>query len=506
MPTTTRLAPAPARPPAGARALPAHKTRIVATIGPASEAPETLARLVAAGLDVARLNLSHGDFEGHARVIERLRAVSREAGRPLAILADLPGPKLRIGRLAHEPIELHAGDAFALAPGDELGDARRATVSFARLPEVVGPGDTIFLNDGLVRLAVERVAGGVVQCRVEVGGELRSGKGLNVPGVDLGLSAFTERDRECLRFALEAGVDAISQSFVESAADVAAVRAAAAELGHQPFVIAKIERRRALERAGEIVAAADGIMVARGDLGVEIPIEEIALVQKRLVQRANLAGKAVITATQMLESMTASPRPTRAEATDVANAILDGTDAVMLSGESAIGRYPVESVAMLARIAASTERLRPARAVRDALRERPREEGAPVYDLIALSVDTLIERAAPAAVFVPTEGGTTARRIARFRPQPWIVAVSSSEASCQRLLFTWGVFPVRVRERPYDWRAFARDWLRAHGVAGQLVLVTEGPSARHPDANDRIEILDLARTTAPQETPVEPNR
>jgi pyruvate kinase len=457
--------------------------------------------MVAAGLDVARLNLSHGDLESHARVIERLRAAALAVGRPLAILADLPGPKLRIGRLAREPIELRSGEPFALTTGDELGDERRVSVSFARLPEVVRPGDTVFLNDGLVRLAVERVDArvGTVHCRVDVGGELRSGKGLNLPGVDLGVPAFTERDRECLRFALEAGVDAVSQSFVESAADVAAVRAAAAEWGAQPFVIAKIERRRALERAAEILAAADGLMVARGDLGVEIPIEDIAGVQKRLVQRANLAGKPVITATQMLESMTESPRPTRAEATDVANAILDGTDAVMLSGESAVGRYPVEAVAMLARIAASIERMRPARAVRDALRERPREEGAPVFDLIALSVDTLIERAGPAAVFVPTVGGTTARRIARFRPQPWIVAVSPSESACQRLLFTWGVVPVRVPERPHDWRPFARDWLRAHGIDGTLVLVTEGPSPRHPDANDRIEILDLAREALPLE-------
>jgi pyruvate kinase len=481
--------------------LPAHKTRIVATIGPASDSPALLARMMAAGMTVARLNLSHGDFDGHARVIAHVREAARAAGRPVAILADLPGPKLRIGQLAREPIELRAGDAFALTPGDHVGDERGAAVGFARLPEVVRAGDTIFLNDGLVRLVVERVDApahrsgrpGTVHARVDVGGELRSGKGLNIPGVDLGIPAFTERDRECLRWALGAGVDAVSQSFVESAADVAAVRAAAAEWGAQPFVIAKIERRRALERAAEIVAAADGLMVARGDLGVEIPIEEIALVQKRLVQRANLAGKPVITATQMLESMTESPRPTRAEATDVANAILDGTDAVMLSGESAVGRYPVEAVAMLARIAAAIERLRPARAVRDALRERPREEGAPVFDLIALSVDTLIERAAPAAVFVPTIGGTTARRIARFRPQPWIVAVSASEPSCQRLLFTWGVVPVHVAERPHDWRAFARAWLREHGVEGRLVLVTEGPSPRHPDANDRIEILDLAR-------------
>lgn len=484
---------------AGLARLPAHKTRIVATIGPASESPAVLARMISAGMDVARINLSHGDLEGHGRVIARLREASRAAGRPLAILADLPGPKLRIGRIAREPIELRPGDDFALTTDDGVGDERGAPVSFARLPEVVRPGDTVFLNDGLVQLAVQRIAAGVVHCRVEVGGELRSGKGLNLPGVDLGMPAFTGRDRECLRWALDVGVDAVSQSFVESAADIEAVRAAAAEHGAQPFVIAKIERRRALDRVAEILAAADGLMVARGDLGVEIPIEEIALVQKRLVQRANLAGKPVITATQMLESMTLGPRPTRAEATDVANAILDGTDAVMLSGESAVGRHPVESVAMLAGIAASIERLRPARAVRDALRDRPREEDAPVFDLIALSVDTLIERAGPAAVFVPTIGGTTARRIARFRPRPWIVAVSPSESACQRLLFTWGVTPVRVAERPDDWREFARDWLRAHGVSGSLVLVTEGPSPRHPDANDRIEILDLAREVSTRE-------
>jgi pyruvate kinase len=475
--------------------LPDHKTKIVATIGPASESTAVMERLIDAGMDVARINLSHGDPERHRVAIERLRQAERTVGRRLAILADLPGPKLRIGRLAREPVELHPGDPFVLTSEDVIGDAGRASVSFARLAEVVRPGDACFLNDGLIRLEVERVSPPEVHCRVSAGGELRSRKGLNLPGVDLGIEAFTPRDRERLAFVLAHGVDAVSQSFVESAADVDAVRAAAAALGHQPTLIAKIERARALDRIREILAAADGIMVARGDLGVEIPIEEIALAQKRLVQRANLAGKPVITATQMLESMTESPRPTRAEATDVANAILDGTDAVMLSGESAVGRHPVESVAMLARIAGSIERQRPARAVRDALRERVREESPAVYDLVALSVDTLMERAAPAAVFVPTVGGTTARRIARFRPVPWVVAVSTSASACQRLVFTWGVWPVEVPERPEDWRSFTRAWLAEHGIEGRLVLVTEGPSPRHPDANDRIEILDLSRGT-----------
>src|SRR5690606_7964533 len=260
----------------------------------------------------------------------------------------------------------------------------------------------------------------------------------------------TPRDREGLRFALAEGLDAVSQSFVESPDDVARVREAAAELGGSTFVIAKIERARALDRVAEILEAADGIMVARGDLGVEIPIEDIAGVQKRLVREANLRGKPVITATHMLESMTEYTRPTRAEATDVANAILDGTDAVMLSGESAVGRHPVESVAMLARIAASAERRRPAHEARAAIRSAA-ADGA-VVEQIARAVDDMLTHLHPAAAIVPTRSGATARRIARFRAPVWIVAVSTEPATCQRLQFTWGVQAVCVEREPDDWR------------------------------------------------------
>src|SRR5438093_1211806 len=272
-------------------------------------------------------------------------------------MADLPGPKLRLGKIDPEPIQLLPGAHFTLTSEDIVGDTQRASTSFEPLPRVVKPGDRIFLNDGLVQLVVERVAGNDVECKVVVGGKLRSRKGLNLPGVDLGISAFTERDRACLEFALEAGVDAVSQSFVERAADIHAVRAAAAKIGGQPFVIAKIERADALAHFDEILAAADGIMVARGDLGVEVPIEEIAYTQKQLIAKANLAGKPVITATQMLESMRTNRLPTRAEATDVANAILDGSDAVMLSAETAMGQYPIEAVAMMSRIAREAEAL-----------------------------------------------------------------------------------------------------------------------------------------------------
>jgi pyruvate kinase len=312
----------------------------------------------------------------------------------------------------------------------------------------------------------------------------------------LGITAFTDHDRRCLQFALENGVDAVSQSFVESGKDLNAVRQAAASLGFSPFIIAKVERSRALSHIDEILDAADGIMIARGDLGVEIPIEQIALVQKQLMRKANLLGKPVITATQMLESMTDNRRPTRAEATDVANAILDGTDCVMLSGESAMGKYPVESAAMLAKIAAAIEPYRPAHYIRETLQGVGRGDRTRLTDLIALSVETTLERISPAAVFVPTHSGATARSIARFRPPVWITAVSSQESTCQRLQFSYGVYPVHEPDHPEDWNGFARKWLQDHEVKGNLVVLTEGPSAKHPEANNRMEIIDLGRIVA----------
>jgi len=253
---------------------PTHKTKIVATVGPASESPEMLQQLIGAGLNIARLNFSHGDFSKHAEVIARIRDAERAAGRRVAIMADLPGPKMRIGKIAPEPVQLLPGNRFTLTNEDIVGDVQRVSMSFEPLPRVVKPGNRLFLNDGLVQLVVERVTGHDVECTVAVGGELRSRKGLNLPGIDLGISAFTEHDRACLEFALRAGVDAVSQSFVERAADIDAVRAAAAKTGRQTFVIAKIERSDALGHYDEILAAADGIMVARGDLGVEVPIQE----------------------------------------------------------------------------------------------------------------------------------------------------------------------------------------------------------------------------------------
>jgi len=370
--------------------LPSNKTKIVATIGPASDSRHVMEQMLLAGMNVARLNFSHGDFAYHERVIKNLHAASISTGCRVAIMADLPGPKIRIGQLAEESITLVAGETFTLTLDEVPGNIKQVSVRFPPLLTAVKPGDRLFINDGLVELEVSDIARREVHCRVLVGGELRSRKGLNLPGIDLGISAFTDRDRECLEFALKRGVDAISQSFVESAEDIATVRRAAEELGHNPFIIAKIERSRALGEIDSILQASDSIMIARGDLGVETPIEEIAILQKRLIRKANRLGKPVITATQMLESMTSNPRPTRAESTDVANAILDGTDCVMLSEESAMGAYPVKAVAMLARIANSVEPSLSPHIVKRRLKLDAHQTASSLKDLIALSVEITV--------------------------------------------------------------------------------------------------------------------
>jgi pyruvate kinase len=468
-----------------------HKTKIVATIGPASESPELMRQMLEAGMDVARINFSHGDFDSHQRVMHNLRQAASAVGRRLAILADLPGPKMRLGQISPEPVELVPGASFSLTTEEIVGDAGRASVTFAHLPQAVKPGNTLLLSDGLLQLEVIDVQGQTVNCRVIVGGELRSHKGLNLPGIDLGISAFTEHDRGCLEFALAQGVDAVSQSFVESGKDIEAVREAAQALGSQPFIIAKIERSNALNHLDDILAAADGVMIARGDLGVEIPIEQIAGVQKQIMRQANLLGKPVITATQMLESMVSNRRPTRAEATDVANAILDGTDCVMLSEESAMGKYPVEAVAMLAKIAAAIEPQRPAPHIREMIKAMGVGSPVNLSELIALSVDATLEQVTPAAVFVPTRSGATARSIARFRPTVWIIAVSSQQATCQRLQFTFGVHPLHEPNHPEDWEKYVRYCLEVLRITGDFAVLTEGPSAKHPEANNRMELIDL---------------
>jgi pyruvate kinase len=471
------------------KTLPDHKTKIIATIGPASESQEMLERLIKAGLNIARLNFSHGDFAVHAGLIARIRAAEKVTGQRVAIMADLPGPKMRLGLIEGEPIQLSQGDKFTLTSEEITGNQSRVSMSFEPLPRVVKPGNRLFLNDGLVQLIVKQVEGTEVHCIVDVGGELRSKKGLNLPGIDLGISAFTGHDRNCLEFALRNGVDAVSQSFVETAADIEAVRAAAKAFGKNPFIIAKIERMDALAHIEEILKVSDGIMVARGDLGVEVPIEEMAIIQKQLIAKASLASKPVITATQMLESMTSSRIPTRAESTDVANAILDGTDCIMLSGESAMGKYPEESVAMLAKIAAYTESHRSLLQVSWLNGTAGQNPPANAAEAIGAMVEHALETMPVNCVFVPTATGHTARMISRFNPPVDIIAISKDAAVCQGLTFSYGVHPVQLKEEPENWSDFARWWLKENNVAGSTAMLVAGPSTLNPDSNHRIEFI-----------------
>jgi pyruvate kinase len=468
---------------------PSNKVKIIGTIGPASDSEEIMQQLLLAGMNIARLNFSHGDFDTHQENILKLRRAAEKTSKRLVIMADLPGPKMRIGEIPHGPVELQMGDRLVLTTEEIPGDARRVSVSLKQLPKIVSVNDKLFLNDGLISLKVEAVEETEVHCEVHAGGELSSRKGLNLPGIDLGFGAFTEDDRDCLEFALQAGVDAVSQSFVSRGRDIEDLIAAAEQAGRRPFVIAKIERLEALDNLDSILGVADGLMVARGDLGVEIPISRMAVVQKELMAKANQLGKPVITATQMLESMTQQRRPTRAEATDVANAILDGTDAVMLSAESAVGRYPVEAVNMLAQIAVQTE---PTRNLLVREQRMHRNHDFQPTALIAHCVQQAVDRLKPVAVLVPTRSGASARNITRYRLPVWVSAFSTDEATCQALQFSYGVQPIKVENDLQDWGPFTCRWLREQGFKSGLVILTQGPSPENPGASYNLQIADLS--------------
>lgn len=465
---------------------PVNKTKIICTIGPATETVAMMESLLRAGMNVARLNFSHGDFSSHGDIIKKLREASENTGKRLAIMADLPGPKMRIGEMQEEPIELQNGEQFILTTEKIIGDKNRVSISFKELPRVVKAGDKLFLNDGLISLRVTEVIDNDVICDVRSGGELRSRKGLNLPGIDLGFSAFTSHDRDCLEFALKQGVDAVSQSFVANKEDILDLKKAASDMGYKPFVIAKIERSEALNNLESILKVSDGIMVARGDLGVEIPISSMAVTQKQIMKSASQFCKPVITATQMLESMTEHRRPTRAEATDVANAILDGTDAVMLSGESAMGLYPIAATSMLAEIAVATEPHRQPDRELERLGSKKKIE-----ELIAHNLQLSVRNTNPSAVITPTLSGSMPRNVTRYRLPVWITALSSEESTCQSLQFSYGVFPIKVEQDLQEWTPFLRDWFREHHINEGIALLAQGPSPEHPCGNHRLDFIDL---------------
>ncbi len=411
-----------------------RRTKIVATIGPASRDPDTLARMVEAGLDVARLNFSHGNREIHAENAELVRAAASAVGRQVAIFQDLPGPKIRVGAIRDDIAELKPGDHLRLLCGsDAVGDDERLSVSWSGLAGAVDPGDILYLADGAIRLRVETVreSDGEIETAVEIGGSVASRQGLNIPGSTRGLPAVPEEDLDMLRFGESIGVDMVALSFVRTAEDVTHVRR------HTRLpLIAKIEKPQAVDAAEEIVRTADCVMVARGDLGIELPIEDVPLVQKQLLRLAGRLARPSITATQMLDSMVASSRPTRAEVADVANAILDGTDAVMLSQETAIGAFPVESVRMMAAIAERIEHALPYRIWNE---ERVRRDARDPAYTVAYSACAAARDLHLAALVVPTLSGRSARLLSAHRPQVPIFALSPGRETVRRCSLMWGV-------------------------------------------------------------------
>lgn len=418
------------------------RTKIVCTLGPVSESSEVMRGLIRAGMDVARINFSHGDHETHARSIATLRKVAEEEGKLVAVMADLQGPKLRVGEIAGESMELDEGDVVTLTADPRPSEEDAIPVPHPQLLRDLRPGQTVLLDDGHLELVVVGISDGGLKCRVVTGGELTSRKGINVPGAALHFSALTEKDKVDAAFALQQGVDFFALSFVRRAADVRELRQFLRSKQDDVPIIAKIEKPEALTDFDEILAEADGVMVARGDLGVETPAEEVPFHQKHIIRACNRVGKPVITATQMLQSMIENPRPTRAEASDVVNAVLDGTDAAMLSGETAVGRYPVVSAGMMEKICANAEARLPYGRL---LHDEPRCHATSAEAISCAAVDIANEVSAR-AIITATMSGMTARMVARHRPAVPIVAVTPDRATLFRLTLVWGVVPVQVEE------------------------------------------------------------
>jgi pyruvate kinase len=462
-----------------------RRTKIVATIGPASASPETLARLIEAGTDGARLNFSHGSRDDHARTAQLVRDAEAASGRPIALIADLQGPKLRVGDLDAD-IELADGDSVVIA-GEDAAQPDDVPVSPAVLGSVLQPGNDVLIDDGLVRLRVESVERGRARCAVIVGGTVKSHKGVNLPGIPLPIPSLTRKDLDDLDAALEFGVDYVALSFVRSASDVKALRTLIEARGSQAWVIAKIEKAEAVAALDEILGEAHGVMVARGDLGVEIGAAEVPLLQKRIIVHALERAKPVITATQMLESMISSPEPTRAEASDIANAILDGTSAIMLSGETAVGSYPVEAVAVMDRIALAVE---PHLGYRH---ETPQASDEPTIDqAMSNAACDVAEALAAKAILVPTFTGRTASAVARLRPQRAILALTHKMESLRHMALEWGVTPLEITETTDVEDLWTRSITAAResGIVlpGERLVITAGTAVNMAGGTNVIKV------------------
>lgn len=413
------------------------RTKIVATIGPASSSPETIRSMLHSGMTVARVNFSHGDHESHRQTINTLRSVAQEEDKVLAIMGDLQGPKIRLGNIRSSGIPLKVGDEIVLTP--HPGQPAMIHLPHPDLIEALEPGARLVIGDGEVEFTVTEKRDDTLRCLVTVAGLLEARKGINAPGTDLGISSITDKDREDLVFICDMALDYVALSFVRTAEDIHELRELMAQQGTSIPIIAKIEKSEAIEHLKSICQVADGIMVARGDLGIEVPPQQVPLLQKKIISTCNAIGKPVITATQMLQSMVAHPRPTRAEASDVANAILDGTDAVMLSGETASGKYPVEAVLMMKHIAEITEKEFPYEAWRNRWQLLDGEHSASITEAISIASCVIAEQVNARVIVSSSMSGHTAQQIARHRPKTPIMAVSPQDSTQRRLALVWGV-------------------------------------------------------------------
>jgi pyruvate kinase len=464
-----------------------RRTKLVCTIGPACDSDEMLERMFLAGTNVARINFSHGTAEHHRDLIRRIKVIRKRLGLPIAILQDLQGPKVRIGRIENDNVWLERGATFTLTSDPIVGDSLRVGVSLRTLAQEVRVGHRVLLADGMIELLVEKIEAPDVHCRVVVGGTLSSHKGVNLPSAHVEVESLSEKDLHDTNVGLEEGVDTIALSFVRSERDVEALRDVIRAAGKDTRIIAKIEKPQAVENIDSILDASDGVMIARGDLGVEIDLARVPLIQKSIIRKANAIGKPVITATQMLVRMVDNPRPTRAEAADVANAILDGTDAVMLSEETAAGQFPLEAVAMMHRIAVEVEDAMDESKFRWDFHEKPS-----MHDAITRSSYNIARGVGATGIITPTWSGSTARLVARFRPRQPIIATTPNATTANFLAFCWGVVPleIAIAETMDDQLALSIEAAANAGLVGhgELVVITGGTPLQIPGTSNFIKV------------------
>ncbi|WP_347351052.1 pyruvate kinase [Acetoanaerobium noterae] len=452
------------------------KTKIVCTIGPASESIDTLKELIKSGLNVCRLNFSHGNYEEHGKRIDNIKAARNEMKLPIAILLDTKGPEIRTGKFSSPEVNLVEGQNFIITMEEVLGDETKCTVSYKELVNDVKPGNQILIDDGLVGLAVKEIKGQEILCIVQNAGTIKDNKGVNVPNVKINLPAITPKDKKDIEFGIEQGIDFIAASFVRKASDVLAIREILEENNATNIqIISKIENQEGVDNIDEILEVSDGLMVARGDLGVEIPTEDIPIVQKELIKKCNILGKPVITATQMLDSMIRNPRPTRAEVTDVANAIFDGTDAIMLSGETAAGKYPLESVKTMASIAIRAEQTLD---YEELLKTKVKLRQLNITNAISHATCTTAIDLKASAIITATASGYTARMVSSYRPSAPIIAATNSEMVMRQMGLVWGVYPLLAEKGLSTDDVFEKSVQSALDMdyisSGDLVVITAG--------------------------------